>query len=381
MLAENEKIIDDYFALRKVSPNTQEVYARAMLSWDRIAKIPLSSLGKDTLTSWFKESGKSLGNSTLEKYGIQLRTFYSFTLEQTGLSKNQAKANASDMFDHIPFKDLRRRSKKDVELRDKIVTSAEFNKVMDGATSLRMKALLSMTYETGCRKGEIFSLRLKDIQIHKDHWNLVVEGKTGTRTVPIISSIPYLRAWLTIHPRRTDENSPIFVTSRKGKIQPMNPLSFNMGLRVICKKVGIRMLYPHQLRHTRLTELAENGLGEFQLKSFAGWTAGSNMASRYVHLSGKGHMSAVLKTQGIDQENGERLVDSKPLMELSNCPNCDRPIDTEMVQCPYCQFILDEKMRLNQNDELSDLKAKNDRLEKLLMELSAHVYKTEKEQA
>ena len=126
MLAENEKIIEDYFALRKVSPNTEEVYARAMLSWDRVTKIPLSGLGKDTLTSWFKTESKNLGNSTLEKYGIQIRTFYAFTLEQSGLSKNQAKANAGDMFDHIPFKDLRRRAKKDVELRDKIVTSTEF---------------------------------------------------------------------------------------------------------------------------------------------------------------------------------------------------------------------------------------------------------------
>lgn len=366
MLLENTDVLSSYLRTRRVSENTKRIYRRALLSWDRYTEKPINELDKDSLLLWYDKASVELGNSTLEKYGSQIRTLYAYTLEGKGLSKRKAKAEAEDTFDIIPFKDLRQQAKRELNLRDKLVTRREFELLMKAANSPRMKALLALTYESGCRKGEIFSLRLRDVEIHDQYWSISVEGKTGTRTIPIISAVPYLKAWIQQHPDRENENSALFVTSRKGIVKPMNELSFNTGLRLLCEKVGVRMLYPHQLRHTRLTDLAENGLGDTQLRSFAGWTPGSNMASRYVHLSGSGHTNAVLETSGIEIENGKHEV--KPLLEPIRCPNCDEPIDPAWVQCPHCQFILNTQLGIQRQDDLADVKAELAELKRQLLE-------------
>jgi len=355
VLKENEDLLEEYFTFRVLEEGTKGVYRNAIGSWDRYTGVPLTQLNQASLSTWYKKASKELHPTTIEKYAALTRILFAYTLEGTGLSKRRAKADAQDLFDIIPFKDLRKRAKQNSNLRDKLVTTTEFRKIIKAANSQRMKALLSITYESGCRKGEIFSLRLKDIQVYDQYWTLSVEGKTGTRTVPIIHAIPYLKAWLQIHPDRENENSALFVTTNKGGLKPMSPLSFNTGLRLLCKNVGIRMLYPHQLRHTRLTELAEDGVGEYQLKSFAGWTPSSSMANKYVHLSGKGHVNAVLEAGGVEVEKSTR--ETIPMLEMVHCPNCDKQIDSEMILCPYCNFILDQKLGINHQNEIQAMRA------------------------
>ena len=59
-----------------------------------------------------------------------------------------------------------------------------------------------------------------------------------------------------------------------------------------------KKIYPHLLRHSRLTELAKE-LTEQELKVFAGWVAGSNMAQIYVHLSGSDVSNKLLSNAGL----------------------------------------------------------------------------------
>ncbi|GAJ19374.1 unnamed protein product, partial [marine sediment metagenome] len=61
-----------------------------------------------------------------------------------------------------------------------------------------------------------------------------------------------------------------------------------------------RRIYPYMFRHTRLTELADNDLGEYKMKVLAGWTPDSNMATRYIHLSGRSSMAPILIMEGIE---------------------------------------------------------------------------------
>ncbi len=360
MLGENEQFLEDYLSFRVLGENTEGVYQKALLSWDRYTNIPITELSKDSLFTWYKEAAINLSPVTIEKYGALCRIMYAYVLEQTGLSSRKAKAEAADLFDVIPFKDLRKRAKQTENLRDMLVTPHEFQTLMKIARSQRMKALLSLTYETGCRKAEIFSIRLKDIHLHEQYWTVLIEGKTGTRRIPIIASVPYLRAWLQIHPDRENENQALFVTTHKGGVQPMSPGSFNTGLHLLCDRAGIRRLHPHQLRHTRLTELAEDGLGDTQLRSFAGWTPASNMPNRYIHLSGAGHVNAVLEAGGIEVE--QETKESTPIIELARCPNCDKPIDPDWIQCPSCQFILNNKLGVKQHNELESMKAELEEL-------------------
>ena len=105
------------------------------------------------------------------------------------------------------------------------------------------------------------------------------------------------------------------------------------------------------------------------MKSFAGWTADSKMAARYIHLTGRGHVTAVLERAGVDVENGKNVIESKPMLELSRCPNCDRQIDQDMLTCPYCQFILDDKVGISQGDRVTELEATVEGLKSLLLDV------------
>ena len=92
-----------------------------------------------------------------------------------------------------------------------IFTREEVLKMIDTALHPMDKALIAVLYETGCRIGELASLQNKDI--HFDNYGaiFIVNGKTGMRRVRGIFSAPYLSAWLDIHPRKLDPNSPFWI--------------------------------------------------------------------------------------------------------------------------------------------------------------------------
>ena len=364
----NQGILKEYLSIRSITPTTQRLYRQAVDSWDKYNTVPLGEMTRESLVLWYRMIQKESKSGTIVKYASNLRRIYEYLLIESGLSKRQAATNARELFDAIPFTDLRQTEKKEQKIRDKLVTHEEFTKLLNGTSSIRTKALIAVTYESGCRKGEIFSLRFKDIVRRENHWVLRVEGKTGVRTVPIVSSIPYVKAWIQLHPDRQNENQYLFVNNRGGEIKPLHPQGFNTTLSKLSKKLKLRRIHPHMLRHTRLTNLAEEGLGEFQMKSFAGWTSDSKMAAKYIHLTGTSHVNAVLETQGVNGENGEREK-PEPFLKLHECPNCGKEIDDSMIVCPYCQFILDDSVGLSQDNRVSELEAKLEAMEKQQVEL------------
>ncbi len=78
--------------------------------------------------------------------------------------------------------------------------------------SKRMKCYHAISRDTSCRPHEILKLRIKDI-VFKTAGNcqyaeVLVNGKTGTRHIPLINSIPYLKDYLDHeHPQSGNPNS------------------------------------------------------------------------------------------------------------------------------------------------------------------------------
>jgi integrase len=71
----------------------------------------------------------------------------------------------------------------------------------------------AMAIDTSARPHELLNLQILDLKFNitedgKQYGELVIkEGKTGDRTVPLIDSIPYLKAWISDHPSGTNPNS------------------------------------------------------------------------------------------------------------------------------------------------------------------------------
>jgi integrase len=86
-------------------------------------------------------------------------------------------------------------------------------------TNKRDRCYHTMARDLSARPHEILNLKIKDIVFKTvdkyQYAEVLVNGKTGSRHIPLIQSIPYIKEWLSNHPSRNNSNSPVFV----GEIQ------------------------------------------------------------------------------------------------------------------------------------------------------------------
>jgi integrase/recombinase XerD len=82
-------------------------------------------------------------------------------------------------------------------------------------TNKRDRCYHTMARDLSARPHEILNLKIKDVVFktvgNKQYAEVLVNGKTGSRPIPLIQSIPYVKDWLTNHPSRNNPNSPLFV--------------------------------------------------------------------------------------------------------------------------------------------------------------------------
>ena len=82
-------------------------------------------------------------------------------------------------------------------------------------TNKRDRCFHTMARDLSARPHEILSLKIKDIVFKAvdkyQYAEVLVNGKTGTRHIPLIQSIPYIKDWLSSHPSRNNPKSPLFV--------------------------------------------------------------------------------------------------------------------------------------------------------------------------
>ena len=188
------------------------------------------------------------------------------------------------------------------KLPEELLTEDEVLRLVQTAGNVRDKAFILILYESGCRIGELLTLRIKNIGFDQYGGILRVNGKTGDRRVRIISSAPALASWMELHPLGKDPEAMLWHSNWRNS-KKKDPRNLSHGtvytlLREYAAKAGIRKrIYPHLFRHSRATALA-NKLTESQMKEHFGWVQGSEMAATYVHLSGRDVDNALLKLQG-----------------------------------------------------------------------------------
>jgi integrase len=190
------------------------------------------------------------------------------------------------------------------KLPEELLTQEEIERMVEACNNIRDRTLISVLYESGCRISELLGLKIKNVQFDEYGAILIIpNGKTGSRRIRIINSAVLLKSYIESHLIK-EEQGWLWITNfnRKNgnhKCSLLNSGSVRKILKQSAKQSGIQKnVYPHLLRHSRATHLA-NILTEAQMKEFFGWTQGSNMASIYVHLSGRDVDDALLKAYGI----------------------------------------------------------------------------------
>src|SRR5438093_1719086 len=94
----------------------------------------------------------------------------------------------------------------------------------------------AISRDTSCRPSEILRLRIKDVLFRTTGENyqygeILVNGKTGSRSTPLFNSIPYVKDWLDEHIQRGNPNA-FLIPSRERK---------NFGRRLA--GISINMIY------------------------------------------------------------------------------------------------------------------------------------------
>ena len=220
----------------------------------------------------------------------------------------------------------------------------------------------AMSRDSAARPHELLKLRIKDVVFKltsdkKQYAEILVNGKTGTRHIPLIDSIPYIKSWISQHPQGGNPNSillcglgkslnrVIHVRSLHRIYEDYRDKLFSIKLlenpNVLPEdKQKIRELLkkpwnPYIRRHSSLTEKSTI-LKEHTLRQFAGWSPGSNMHLKYLHYFGNESSENILEAYGIVTKDKNQLSILKP----KQCPNCNEPNKPDTKFCTKCKMVL-----------------------------------------
>ncbi|MBI5553584.1 MAG: tyrosine-type recombinase/integrase [Candidatus Diapherotrites archaeon] len=138
----------------------------------------------------------------------------------------------------------RTRKLRNGKLPEDLLSPHEITQLIEAADHPRDKALIAVLYESGCRISELLGIKLKDVNFDKYGAYTLVTGKTGTRRVRLIESVPYLQQWMECHPFKNQRDGSVWI-------------NFNAKDRLVgLDEAGVR----HKLKKlTRRAQLQKKG--------------------------------------------------------------------------------------------------------------------------
>ena len=353
------EIYKDYLEKNGRSPSTIKLYKMVTSELSNYIGKPFKEMTKEDIgqyLKWKRETKKPTGryaykkglaNSSYSMYILVLKIFYRWLY---GLKRHHYPEQVADLNPST--------LKKQPIEPSEIITKQDIATLLGSCRNFREKALVSCLYESACRVSEFLNWRVGDIVFDSRGAVLHVNGKTGTRRLRLIESVPNLQQWLETHPMKADKKA--YVWSQRGN-EKLGYVYLGRLLKRIFKKAEIdKPSNPHAFRHSRLTELAKF-LSDGKLKVFAGWVGGSRMAGTYVHLSGADLDDDLLKAAGVQTEVEEKV---SPL-KTQKCSRCQTENPGEGKFCLMCGVALKtEEFVAYEMDELASMKAYIDVLSK-----------------
>jgi integrase len=210
--------------------------------------------------------------------------------------------------------------------------------------SKRIKCYHVVSRDTSCRPHELLKLRIKDI-VFKSSGNhqyaeVLVNGKTGSRHIPLIDSIPYIKDFLDHeHPQPSNMDAILFAGNRKSLGRAIGTSALDVLYRHYKTELFRKLLEspnvppedkqkikellkkpwnPYIRRHSALTEKSKI-LKENILRQHAGWSGRSQMHLKYLHYYGNESSESLLQAYGIFPKESQESDILKP----KQCPNCN----------------------------------------------------------
>ena len=234
--------------------------------------------------------------------------------------------------------------------REDLPTKEELTKLLAVCVdSTRDKAMFAVHAEAGTRVGELLKLNIKNFVIDKYGGLLKVNGKTGIRSIRIVTSVPYVTRWLNDHPDKNNPAAPLWIYIRNENTfgNRITYAGFNKILKKRVKQARIsKRMYSHLFRHAEVTQLA-GVLTEAESRMRHGWGRKSTMPSKYAHMNQEELDDKILQHIGIKKTE----VKEEPLKE---CVYCKINYPLEIKYCNICSRPLDIIDALEMEQESKD---------------------------
>jgi integrase/recombinase XerD len=376
--------IVDYIKAMKSEVNLSDYYRRdvidVLIKLYKHAKKSFKDLTRDDILLFLDSFRKPEEVDPLHKwigtynlYRIHLQRFfkwlYSPEVEHTKRSK-------PSVIDNIPK--LKRKEVSIYKPSD-LWTAEDDLLFLKFCPSARDRCFHAISRDLSCRPHEILKLKIRDLAFKtigsSQYAEIVVNGKTGTRPIPLINSIPYLKDYLDHeHPMPRNPKAPLICGVGKGLGRHMRYFRMAHVYRSYKQKIFPTLLEspnvppedkkrivellkkpwnPYIRRHSALTEKSMI-LKESVPRQHAGWAPGSNMHLKYLHYFGNESSGSLLEAYGL-VDHSIQIDQLRP----RQCPNCNEGNKPDSKFCAKCRMVLSYD---SYEETLENQKKKEDRL-------------------
>jgi integrase/recombinase XerD len=287
-------------------------------------------------------------NSTKKDTLTALKRLYHYAVHDEMADKSKGKdydPNVSwivpsyfrDRYEKIQAKDLLT----DPELEKLFKAVKEVSK---GRYVKRNVAALVTLFEGSFRPGELLNIRIGGIQFEEDFVRVHTTGKTGPKTLALVTSFVPIKEWLAEHPSSDDPDAFLWYHNNKEGM-----MTYPMLFRIIKRSsqvAGIKKrVWTYLFRHTSLTMYSKK-LGNL-VKLYGNWSKSSNMLSRYEHLASSDQEDAILKLHGIKKQD-----ESESILFSKICPFCKERNSADKSHCAKCGTVLSKKLAQQREENL-----------------------------
>jgi len=360
----NEGIIADYIQARRIEVNlaesTQRVVRDNLRRFSKYVKKDFKEVTREDLVSFLNSLRKTEIQDSNHKwigtynlYLVTISTFFKWLFYSKVEPKERPKPDAVKN-----LKQLQRKEKSTYKPTD-MWTDEDDLLFLKYCPSKRDRAYHAISRDSSCRPHELLKLKIKDVVFKmagdRQYAEILVNGKTGCRAIPLINSISYVKDMLDSHPLRNNPNAFLMYNENafgrgisifglfhmyKRYRTKMFPSLLKDPLLDLDDRDKIQQLLkkpwnPYIRRHSALTEKSKI-LKEHILRQHAGWSPNSNMHQKYIHYYGNESNESILQAYGLIHRNRDEIDVLKP----RQCPNCNEQNKIDSKFCVKCRMIL-----------------------------------------
>lgn len=206
-----------------------------------------------------------------------------------------------------------------------------------GAKHVKRNILaLYLLLDGSFRPAELLNIKIGGIEFEDDYVRVHTTGKTGPKTLALVTSYVPMKEWISEHP---DADNPdaflLFEDNEEGRMSYWQ--LWNL-VKNSASKAGIKKrIWIYLFRHTSITEHVKR-LGRVATV-YGNWSHNSRMPQKYTHLADSDQEDAILKLHGLKSKD-----ENYSMLFSKICPSCKEHNSADKSHCTKCGFILSKKL-------------------------------------